>query len=358
MPKTHLPFAAAGLIVAGSLIAGAPLAASAHTGQLFTWAYTLFTDSVSGGFAHVSQTDGSLTPVGGVDDPDFMASGGEVCDEKAWAIAVEGEAAASVFTWDHSTGAFGALVDLTADTADFEGATSVSIEDAYSADTLSDCAALAYVEYYVNVEGGGGPALWLSSIDVASGATTPLVQLITDAEGDDVEYNWGGIATNPLTGVTYLWFQLGGDGDGGDGLPYVVTADLATGTLGVPVVMAGAVDFYSESEAFVTEADFEPSGILWLSLGVNDLEQFRLLSFPVGADLAGGGFSEHGAIPYIEQGSTSGTVVRAPDVLTYDPEPALAATGSQPVGALLLGGSLMIGGVLVAIYSARRRALA
>jgi hypothetical protein len=355
MPKTHLPLAATGLLVAGSLIAGAPLAASAHTGQLFTWAYTLLADSVTGGFAHVSQTDGSLTPVGGVTDPDFMASGGEVCDEKAWAIAVETEeVAASVFTWDHSTGAFGPLVELTADAADFEGATSVTIETAYSADTLADCTALAYVEYYVNVEGGGGPALWLSSIDVATGAATPLVQLVTDAEGDDVEYNWHGIATNPLTGVTYLWFELGGEG--GDGLPYVVTADLEAGTVGVPVVL-GAAAFY-QSEAFVTEADFEPSGILWLSLGVYELEQFRLLSFPTGADLAGAGFSEHGAIPYVDEGTITGTVVRSPDVLTYDPEPALAATGSQPIGALLLGGSLMLGGVLVAIYSARRRALA
>jgi hypothetical protein len=325
-------------MVAGLSLVAAPLAAAAHTGNLYTWAYS--EDSNFFGITDISTTDAALTQLHPAPVEQYV-SGADICNEVAWALVdgnQEGEIP-GVLTWNHDTGVLGARQEMTANIADFPGSTEVELLEASAADSLSGCTAIAYVRYRVTSGETAIDPLYVSYVDVATGLTTPITQL--PEVGEEQEFiDWNGIATNPVTGVTYLFAEF-------EDASNFVVLNVATGTLSGLQAMDG-VPATLDGENAPSEADFQPDGKLWL-LGFAG-GAYQLLSFPVGSDLAT-------ASPTVVGDPNEGTnpvFYRGDAVLTYDPE-ALAATGAGvPLGLLVPGGALFLAGLaLIAVRRAR-----
>lgn len=331
------------LMVAGLGLIAAPLAASAHTGKLFTWAYEEIDDETDyAGFASISQTDATQTFLGAQGETEFAARGADICpNEDTWGVGAAPETPVLV-TWNHDTGATSIPFPmLNTNPGFFPGAVIQFVNQVWSADSLSDCRKLAYVEYYVEFEQGSETVLTVSYVDPATGGATPIL-LLPEAQGD-TDLFWHGIATDPTTGVTYLFFQF-------DGLPYFAELDLADSSITGGTLMEGLVEFF-ESDGAVAEADFQPDGKLWMIYDANpDAGAYRLLSFVPGADLSA---APPTVIGPVNIDSDAGLYNPFPDVLTYDPE-ALPATGAAPIGFLAVGVSLVIAGGALAAF--RRRA--
>ena len=340
MPRPTLRLASAALMVAGLSLVAAPLAAAAHTGNLYTWAYS--EDSNFFGITKISTTDASLTQLAPA-PVDQYVSGADICNETAWAV-VDGNAEGEipgVVTWNHDTGVLGARHDFTADIADFPNSTDVDATEAWAADSLSGCTAIAYVRYEIYDGESTTFPLFVSYVDVATGLTTPLTEL--PELGEEQEFiDWNGIATNPVTGITYLFAQFGA-------ASWFATLDVATGTVSGLQPTEGVFGYFGESSLNPSEADFQPDGKLWLMMYVSELEGYRLLSFPAGSDLVT-------ASPTVVGDPNEGTnpvFYRGDAVLTYDPE-ALAATGGVPLGLLLPGAALFLAGLaLIAVRRVR-----
>ncbi len=208
MPRPTLRLASAALMVAGLSLVAAPLAAAAHTGNLYTWAYS--EDSNAFGMTKISQTDAALTPLAPAPFEKYV-SGADICNEASWAIAdFDGGAIDSfALTWNHDTGALGALVELSVDLADFPDADQVLIRDVWAADSLADCSKLIYARYAVTVNETTTTPLYVAYVDVTTGLTTPIVQL--PELSDESFIDWEGIATDPLTGYTHLFADYQGN---------------------------------------------------------------------------------------------------------------------------------------------------
>ena len=260
------------LMVAGLGLIAAPLAASAHTGKLFTWAYEEIDDETDyAGFASISQTDATQTFLGAQGETEFAARGADICpNEDTWGVGAAPETPVLV-TWNHDTGATSIPFPmLNTNPGFFPGAVIQFVNQVWSADSLSDCRKLAYVEYYVEFEQGSDTFLTVSYVDPATGGATPIL-LLPEAQGD-TDLFWHGIATDPTTGVTYLFFQF-------DGLPYFAELDLADSSITGGTLMEGLVEFF-ESDGAVAEADFQPDGKLWMFYARSRmLAQYSLISF-------------------------------------------------------------------------------
>jgi hypothetical protein len=324
-------------MVAGITLVAAPLAASAHTGNLFTWAYDASGENEVGGFATISQTDASIAFLGTPATENLYTIGADICtDETSWGVAETGEPTV-LFTWNHDTGELGLPVVAEAFVADFPQAEGVFVEDLWAADSLPGCVKLAFVLYSVSF--GDGPSddvLALSYVDVATGAVHPVVELPTDDDGSEID--WTGIATDPTTGFTRLFatFQSG---------PYFAAADLAAGEVSELQSLGGADDLFEGGAP--GEADFQPDGKLWLYYEF--AEGAFLLSYPAGADLTTADPTNVG-----EPTSQEDIHLHNVYTLTYDPKALPATGGGVPVGLLLAGGALFAGGlVLVAVRRGR-----
>jgi len=338
--SARIRFAAGALMIAGLSLVVSPLAASAHTGNLYTWAYQYDESSERSelGFATVSTTDASLTPLERVN---VDVAGAEICEETGWAVGSD-EGGAYVVDWDHETGAVGTPVALTADPLDFDDALSVEADEAWAADSLLDCARIAYVEFTVQFGEFDIQQVQTVSFVNADGSTVPIVFLEPDVEGDTI--SWMGIATDPLSGTTYLFAQI-------MDLPYVAVLDVDARTYGPLQVMAGAVAAF-ESDGFGVEADFQPDGVLWMIYGVWASETYRLVRFEPGADLVTAEPTDLGEL----RGDAYDAWYSGDTVLTYDPYVAvLPATGGAPLPVLAAGGLLLLAGAGVLALGTRAR---
>lgn len=336
MRRPSLRLAAGALMVAGLSLVAAPLAAAAHTGNLYTWAYPV--ESRGAGFAIASQTDASLTAL--TMDNDLNVNGADICNDEGWAVTSDNEVA----SWNHDTGVPGTPIALSADTADFVAdfpdVESVTIENVFAADSLADCSKIAYIDYFVDEGDSDTEGIWVAYIDAGTGETTPIAQL-PEISGDG-SILWQGIATDPVTGSTYLFAQWQGG-------VYFSILDLGTGAASSLAAMDGLMDSF-ESGGRPYEADFQPDGKLWLIWQVNQLEAYDLVSFAPNSDLSLAEPTDVGdpnaGNPPIEYSGDN--------VLTYDPKALPATGGGVPVGLLLVGGTLFAAGLaLVAVRRIR-----
>lgn len=324
---------AAGILMVGGLgLVTAPLAASAHTGKLFTWSNPSFVD--------ISQTNASLTPLAVVEP---NVTGADICDELSWAVSDESQGTndSYVLPWNHDTGTTGTPVLLTADIADFDGAVDVDVADAYAADSLpgADCRKIAYVRYLVDDGENETTPLFVSYVDLTTGLTRPIIELPELSDGSFI--SWNGIATDPVTNNTYLFARF-------QGSPYLSYLDIAAGEQSELLFMEGLFDYFYESGGDIREADFQPDGKLWMLYGSDQAETWFLVSFPPNSDLEVTepteiGEPNAGDPPIQYSGAT---------VLTYDPA-ALPATGGAPLGLIVVGGALLAAGAVVAAFGSR-----
>lgn len=319
MTRRHT-FLKVGLVAAATtaLALAVTVPVSAHTGLLFTVSSP---DGSTSTFASISTANAAVTPIGGALPG---ASGVEIFGETAYAVLDDGQ----FVTWDHNTGALLTSVPLTI-SDEFE------LDSVYGLDTTTDGTVLAYASVsYLNDEEVVVEEQWVSSIDVATGAITPLVEVT------DVNPYLDSIATNPVTGITYSFI------DENDGLPQYVTLDLAAGTHSERVELPGIAD--ALGGGYFGGADFDPSGTLWFYY------------FSVGADASSAVLASTTG----EFGAASGAVVSGPIEnidsvnLAYDPyvaaAPALANTGVD-ASALGLGALALFGAGAIALLVVRRR---
>ena len=329
MKSSPLRMSALGLFAAGLLVATAPLSASAHTGSLFMWAYT---GDESAGFASVSKTDAALTLLE-QQPTDLLVVGAEICEETGYAVADDPE---TVLTWNHTTGVPGPAVDLVPTMADWPEAGAAEVNGIMELDTLADCTLLAIALFDVWYEEGDPETfLAVSVVNPVTGVTSPVALLDNES---DVDYR--AIATDPITGVTYLFLR------GDDGLPYFSIVDVVAGTVSAPTVMAGVADYY-EGEEFQLGSDFDSAGVLWAAFGVAAFEEIRLVA------LTGPAAALGTTVPS-DRGEVSPLVI-VPYALAVDPDPALAATGLTDSGLPLLGAVLLGAGMLAVVVAHRPR---
>lgn len=340
MPRPTLRLASAALMVAGLSLVAAPLAAAAHTGNLYTWAYS--EDSNFFGITKISTADASLTQLAPAPVVQYV-TGADICNEAAFGVVDSNEETEipGVLTWNHDTGVLGTQHDLTANIADFPDSTDVDALEAFAADSLSGCSAIAYVRYEVTDGENTTFPIFVSYVDVATGLTTPITELPELSEGSSIE--WEGIATDPVTGVTYLFAAF-------LGTTHFAVLDVTTGAVSGMQSMDGLWAFFDESNQFPVEADFQPDGKLWMLIGVNELEEFHLVSFAAGASLAAASPTDVGDL----DAGDGATFFEGDNVLTYDPEALANTGGGVPLGLLLPGAVLFLGGLaLVAVRRVR-----
>jgi LPXTG-motif cell wall-anchored protein len=332
--------AAGTLMVAGLTLLAAPLAASAHSGNLFTWAYLDAEGDEPSGFATISQTTALSTTLGAQEVQEMAADGADICtDETAWGIA-DLEQAVALYTWDHTTGVVGLPVPPVATLADFPGAETVSVEGIWAADSLPGCVKIAFVEYQIDYpEDPTDLITTVSFVDVATGDVHPIVEVPTLNGQDLIE--WEGIATDPTTGFTHVFaYYLG--------TSYYAFVDIPDGEISELRAMAGVPPVLSNPGA-PGEADFQPDGKLWMFY--SQPENYSLLSFAPASDLTT-------AVPTVV-GDANGTGPNGEHLhttwtLTYDPA-ALPATGGElPLGLLAVGGALVLAGAGLAAVRQRR----
>lgn len=339
-------FAAGTLMVAGLALIAAPLSASAHTGKLFTWAEEDVDDETTvQGFAEFSQTTAAMTFLGAQEETDLHATGADVCsNEEAWGVGYVSEPAV-LYTWNHDTGELSLPAPPSVTNMEFFiDATSIAVNQVWSADSLADCTKLAFVEVRVSYEQGDDQFyVTLSYVNPSNGDVTIIMTMPPEGAGES-ELRWHGIATNPLTGATYLFFTADGD-------PAVVQAFLDPPDLGAGLMMTNLLDFF-EDDGDVVEADFQPDGTLWMTyeVGFDDGSDYRLLKFAPGANLIIDDPTDVGPVNF----GPDGVYSSYPEVVTYDPF-ALPATGPAPVGLLAVGGALLLGGFAIAAVGTRIR---
>ncbi len=350
---------AAALLVAGLTISGTAAPAQAHSGQLMSWGTEQVGATITGGFSTLSTTDASLAFLGAtVPFTDYASWAIEICDEDSWGVGEVPGIGPILVRWDHDTGAFGASVPLVADiTPYFPGALTLDVDFVWEADTTLGCDGYLIADYsYTDANGPAGSPRVLSSIDLATGHVTPI------ATGPDA------IATDPLTGVTVgvvLVPTPGGIlGPGGNAMtPHFGPVDL-TGVGGLVFPMAGLYALLGD--AGDVEADFDSTGRLYIGYTQTATDDYHLVSFPPGSDLAT-------ATP-TDVGVVSATAVVTPHRtdrgrgLAFDPfaapappagpasGPILPATGASPALPAIMGAALLLAGAaLVAGRRSRRR---
>lgn len=320
-------------VVGGAVLLGlavAPAAVTAHTDQLYTWAWSSGTGQ--SGFGTVSKADAELAFLN--DDDIFYpyVSGMEVCDETGYAVIEGGGPVPAVLTWDHSTGQpMGDPVPFTSDAASVFGVGDI--------DTLPDCTLLGSVVLadetpYRSV---------IASINPATGFVDVLIEL----PGGIRET---GVATNSA-GQTFVFATDFDDA-------FVALAELDAGAIGPWTRLDTMMDLFGGGGS-TDGVDFDATDRLWAVFLSEELSQVRLVSLAPGDDLAAATATDVGHLPTAQ---TTGPRVQSPVPLAADaspgppapPGPHLAATGADPLAALAV--ALLVVVVGVGLAAVRRTA--
>lgn len=266
--------------------------------------------------------------------------------------------------WDHVTGAITPGPSLTVDPAalasllggETPSYTDAWVETAWGLDAAPGASILTIALVGASYLDGEFPATdyfaILAAVDMATGALTPLV-LLSDEPGESTSY-YSDVATDPTTGTVYLFGFIEAEvGEGSGYYPSVTVVDPVGGTVELPAVLLGIVDYFGGSTGEAYAADFESDGRLWLTAGVNWEEADFLLSFAPGftagaAPATVGDLTASGEPPYFNPEST----------LTVEDAPKLPGTGAAAPLALagLAFGAVAVGAGALALQRGRRRA--
>ncbi len=243
-------------LTAVGLIAASP--ASAHTSNMYS--YIDYAIGIPSGFTTISKTDGVATPLP-TSTTYFEVVGIEVAAEQGVAIAYYESPV--VFGWNHTTGEATPPVGahLSDEALDFDGFSGL--------DTLNDGRTVTLVEFDAD---GASDQVWVATVDATSGLLTPVVNLsdvITDPGEDPFLYDWTSLATDPATGITYVFLSATGSG----GASYFLPVNVAAGTHGAVTEFTSA-DF---EDGEIYGADFDGDGTLFfIYLDVNPNVEYQL----------------------------------------------------------------------------------
>lgn len=327
----------AGRVTLGSLAAVALAAlavapAGAHTGQLYTVADH---EEDYEHYATISATDAAIAPFAPpISASDQEAEGLEIYQETGYALLEryndEDVREYALGVWDHSTGTTTSQVPLV------PAGLEASITELWELDTTTDGRILSLA--FVEILEGEFPLdyAYVVEIDPVTGEVFLRVDL-SDIGGDADPF-LDSIATDPTTGVTYVFFDFDG------GLMYASAIDLDGGTYAEPVALSGILD--ALGGGYFLGADFDTAGTLWFLF--SPFNDDWLLGSTVGAFSASVSGVAHGTIDEEAIDSTN---------LAYDPDvaPQLADTGWDGV-ALAAGGVLALLAGVGAFMMGRRRA--
>lgn len=325
--RTTVRFALATTLVAALCLGGSALAASA-AGEP-DGLYSAQEGDTGSNFVQLSKTDATATALGTATDL-YIFYSVEVVDGLGYATGVilgaegEDDDVYAFFTWDITTGEVLTAVPLSSAAGE--------IVDVTALDTTTDGVFLAYIEI-----GGDGDTSteWIASIDPATGAVTLLVDVDLPDDGRIFE----GIATNPVTGVTYAL------ADYDNGIPAYSPVDLAAGTVGESVALTSVSD--SIGGGWFVEGDFDATGVLWFTYS-GDVGVART-DTPAEVGVAA---TELGDPNIVDKAITVGqTVAPVPPA----PEPQLAATGFPVAPVAGIAAALLAAGALV-VFGRRRSA--
>lgn len=321
-------------LTAMGLVAAAP--ASAHTNNMYT--YVIYDDmSEQAGFATYGKTDGVTTPLPTTFVPEMIYLAGiEVANEKGTAVGYREDA--FVRTWNHITGERGVEVAVY-----LNAGVPAELSDIVGLDTLNDGRTITLVYFYT--EGEPPVAHWsIAEVNAGTGELTTLFSLddaVFFEEGEGLLPT--SIATDPATGITYVFLQAP---DGTVGFLSVNVA--ASAFVDEPTQLAG--EYFVEGEVLGVDFD-QATGELFFTYDNYGNQQLELLKFttaPSTWPTAAPVFISTAPAEYED-------VSLAPLALTIE-HTTLAATGSElPVLAIVLAGTVAVvaGGVTVAV--ARRR---
>ena len=312
--------------------------AAAHTNNMFTL-IEFDEQTEQTGFATYSKTDGSTAFLGTTFPAERLyVAGIEVFDERGVLLGAGGEESPFVQPWDHKTGAVAEAMSVYVAAIDSELFEIVGLDTLNNGTTIT----VAGYEARESEEGPYEDYVDILSVNVGTGELVPLVQLRDAlAVEDELQYEPTGIATDPLTGITYVFLQ-----DAESSEPYFIAVDVAAGTVGSPTLFQGT--YFGAGE--VRGADFDADGSLYFNLDNYPEDELQLLKFAKQSDWATGEPLYISTAP-----AEQGLRFIYEQALTIE-HTALAATGSElPIVAWLLVGTAAVvaGGATVMV--ARRR---
>ena len=263
-------FAARTVIASVALTAlglSAAMPASAHTNNMYMYfPYVTALDGAS--FATVSKTDGvfSVLPNGA---QTAESQGIEVAGEKGSAIFYD--EGLFVAAWNHTTGDLGPLISAYVPA---DGEIEYDLDQFFGLDTLNDGRTVTVAEYDYF---GNGDTFAISAVDTGTGVITPLVDITSIIEVEDEQaYEIGGLATDPATGITYVFLA----NEAGE--PFFLAVDVAGNSFGAPTLLQG--DGFSRG--LIYGADFDADGSLYFIYAddsdTGDFELSKLGAPPAG----------------------------------------------------------------------------
>ncbi len=320
-------------LTALGLVAASP--ASAHTNNIYGWV----TQAGPSGPATYDRTNAEATLLPSSVDVGEEIRGIEVFNEVGTAIVVDyGDPNVySVFSWNHTTGAAGALTELTVDVAGF-----VEITDLGGLDTLADGTLISWVEY--SAYDGEFPSTFtaIATLDPATGILTPVIDMSDLLLGDPGDFYLQSLATDPVSGQTFAFLSASAAPQ-----PAYVGLDIAGGTHTAAGVFNGT-DF---EDGFIAGADFDFDGTLYFIYGNDAREIYELSS------VSGPSTWDTAARTYIgDAGGNVGVNRIASRALTVEHSAALASTGSELPLVWLFAGSIAVIAGTVTVVTTRRRA--
>ncbi len=320
-------------LTALGLVAASP--ASAHTNNIYGWV----TQAGPSGPATYDRTNAEATLLPSSVDVVDEIRGMEVFNEVGTAIVEDfGDPAVySVFSWNHTTGAVGALTGLTVDVPAF-----VAIADLGGLDTLPNGTLITWVEY--SAFDGEFPAQYsaIATLDPATGILTPVIDMSDLLLGDPSDYYLHSLATDPVSGQTFAFLSSRVASQ-----PAYVGLNIAGGTHTAASLFNGT-DF---EDGFISGADFDFDGTLYFIYGNDARETYELSS------VTGPSTWDTAARVYIgDAGVNVGENRIASRALTVEHSAALASTGSEvPLVWLLAGTVAVIAGAVTLVTTRRRR---
>ncbi len=336
MPEHRITarFVLATTLVAAFCLGGSAFAASAvgEPDGLYSASYSEGDGEGDGGsgFVQLSKTDASATALGSPSDLyDFYSV--EVVNGLGYATGVilgaetEDDDVYAFFTWDITTGEVLSAVPLSSAAGE--------IVDVTALDTTNEGLFLAYIDIAGD---GDSSSEWIASIDPATGAVTLLVDVDLPDDGRIFE----GLATNPVTGITYAL------ADFDDGIPAYSPVNLVAGTVGESVALTSVSD--SIGGGWFVEGDFDSTGVLWFTYSGEVGVARTDAPAEVGVEA-----TELGDPDIAEKAITVGQTAVFP--VPPAPEPQLAATGFPVAPAAGIAAALLAAGALV-VFGRRRSA--
>jgi LPXTG-motif cell wall-anchored protein len=351
--RTRLAVAAV-LATAACLAAAAPASAATDPDAVYVFLRSTDAGVTTLSFGTAAKADAGLTTLP-VEYTGVEPKAIDIVGELGYAITtgwVGPDFVTSITRWDTATGEVLSATPITFDSGsplyspDWAGGSFIGLD---SADGV-------HLQTTICAWGMTGRECFLGTLDPTTAVFTATADLT--AVSTTAGVTMGDIATQPATGITFLFFDAY-DPQAGLHAPFAVAVQ--NGVAGTPFPLTGVATSVGEGTSL--GADYAPDGALWLVY--NAPAGLELLSFAANASLTDAVPTEVGPLTAVDP---AGPVVTAdpfgqlaaaswaPAPLDDDPAPApaLADTGAAPAGAAVLAGGLLLTGAL-AIGLRRRR---